>query len=372
MTIRDVIRQCIHDHGVKQELLDLLGRRARGADRFDPDLMRACHPADATDNHGSFQGRMYDLIAYVEKAEREGPRCLSKMHVIGNVLFEFRGDEIFAESYHVAHETFVEDGVVQDYRIGGRYLDTFRRHDDRWLIQNRDIVYDWSRKMEGTKEFWDWMGYRNPTLGRRGTEDPLYAVQPSARGGLPPFSAIQKDTTGSNMMSAMQQMLDKQAITEVLYRRARAGDRADPALAHSCYHPGATERHGEFDGFAAEFIDVVSFTRARPGSPIVGMFHLVTNILIDFESADIAFCESYHVAWCQMADGTDATIGGRYLDRFARRNGRWAITHRDVIFDWSRMEPQTAKFWDRHPAKPFLFGKRGQDDPLYSYVRRGV
>ena len=173
-------------------------------------------------------------------------------------------------------------------------------------------------------------------------------------------------------MDGIQQLLSKQAISEVLYRRARAGDRGDAELAHSCYHAGATERHGEFDGLATDFIDTVSFTRPRPGSPIKGMFHFLSNILIDFADDDEAFVESYHVAWCQMTDGTDATIGGRYLDKFERREGRWGIVHRDVIFDWSRVEPETEKFWEKHPAKPFLFGKRGADDPLYAYTGRGI
>ena len=172
-------------------------------------------------------------------------------------------------------------------------------------------------------------------------------------------------------MDPIQRLLAKQEIAEVLYRRARAGDRSDAELAHACYHPGATERHGVFDGLAAEFIDVVSFTRPRPGAPIKGMVHVVTNVLIEFGDDTHAFVESYHVAWCQMVDSVDATIGGRYLDKFERRDGRWAIVHRDVIFDWSRMEPETAKFWEKHPALPSLYGQRGADDPLYAYTRRG-
>lgn len=206
-------------------------------------------------------------------------------------------------------------------------------------------------------------------MGTRTTADPLYTAGGAMRGTLLPTPGIKEPI---DMDAAIQQLLDKQAIAEVLYRRARAGDRSDAELAHGCYHPGATERHGEFDGLATEFIDVVSFTRPRPGSPIKGMMHMITNILCEFGDADHAFVESYHVAWCQMTDGTDAEIGGRYLDRFERRDGRWAITHRDVIFDWSRMEPETAKFWERHPAKPFLFGKRGADDPLYAYVQRAA
>jgi hypothetical protein len=172
-------------------------------------------------------------------------------------------------------------------------------------------------------------------------------------------------------MDPFQQLLAKQEIAEVLYRRTRAGDRSDAELAHACYHPGATERHGVFDGLAAEFIDVVSFTRPKPGSPIKGMGHVVTNLLIEFSDDTHAFAESYHVAWCHMVDSIDATIGGRYLDKFEQRGGRWAIVHRDVIFDWSRTEPETAKLWDKHPALPGLYGQRGAEDALYAYTRRG-
>lgn len=360
----------VERYKIKREILDLLHSRARGADRYDPALMKACHPVDGTDNHGTYQGLMHGFIDSLEAARLKGPECISKLHVIGNALFDFRDDgDVFVESYHVAHETFVEGDATIFFHIGGRYLDTFRHVDGRWLIQHRDIVYDWSRVMPGTAPFWNPETQPAHLMGTRTTADPLYTAGGATRGTLLPTPGIKEPI---DMDAAIQQLLDKQAIAEVLYRRARAGDRSDAELAHGCYHPGATERHGEFDGLATEFIDVVSFTRPKPGSPIKGMMHMITNILCEFSDADHAFVESYHVAWCQMTDGTDAEIGGRYLDRFERRDGRWAITHRDVIFDWSRMEPETAKFWERHPAKPFLFGKRGADDPLYAYVQRAA
>jgi ketosteroid isomerase-like protein len=358
-------------YAAKQEILDLLNSRARGADRYDPALMKACHPLDGTDNHGTYQGPMHSFIDTLEAARLRGPECFSKQHIIGNALFDFRADgDIFVESYHVAHETFAEpDGGTIFFHIGGRYLDTFRKIGGRWLIQHRDIVYDWSRVMPGTRPFWNPETQPAHLMGSRTADDPLYAPGRATRGALIPTRTVKEPT---DMDAALQQLLDKQDIAEVLYRRARAGDRSDAELAHGCYHPGATERHGEFDGLAAEFIDIVSFTRPKPGSPIRGMMHMITNILCEFSDADHAFVESYHVAWCQMTDGTDAEIGGRYLDRFERQDGRWAIVHRDVIFDWSRMEPETAKFWERHPAKPFLFGKRGVEDPLYTYIERAA
>jgi hypothetical protein len=360
----------ISEYTVKQEILSLLAVRASAADRFDPDLMRACHPHDATDNHGTYKGRMHDFIASVERQQKEGPLCLSKLHVLGNTLFEIKGDEAFVETYHVAHETFVDDKGPTDYRIGGRYLDRFRHIAGRWLIQHRDIVYDWSRIDDATPKIWSSSGVPEALLGKRSPQDPRYTFGRSKRGVLPapsPRIGRYKD----DRMDAIQRLLDKQAISEVLYRRARAGDRADADLAHTCYHPGATERHGEFDGLATDFIDKASFTRPRPGSPIKGMFHFLSNILVDLIDEDNAFVESYHVAWVQMTDGNDAVIGGRYFDRFSRREARWAIEHRDVIFDWSRVEPETTKFWDKYPARPFLFGHRGESDPLYGYVKRG-
>ncbi len=345
----------------KSEIADLLVARARGADRFDLALMRACHPPDATDNHGTYRGLMHGFLDRLEASMRDGPECRVKQHVVANMLFDRLGDDWFSETYHVAHEEFADADGWTAFDIGGRYLDTMRRSGGRWLIQHRDIVYDWSRiTAAGTRR-------AAPAVltGTRTATDPSYRAG-GARGRLPEPIRLKGPA-----MDDLDRLLSKQAIAEVLYRRARAGDRADAELAHSCYHPGATERHGVFDGLATEFIDVVSFTRPKPGSPIKGMHHVVANILADFATADEAFVESYHVAWCQMTDGTDATIGGRYLDRFARRDGRWAIVHRNVIFDWSRVEPETEKFWAKHPAADFLYGKRGPDDPLYTYVGRG-
>ena len=357
----------IREHGIIQPLIV----SERGADRYDPDLMRACHPIDGTDNHGTYQGLMHGFIDSLEEARLKGPPCLSKEHIVANALFDFQQDAVFVESYHVAHETFVHPDGNVFFHIGGRYLDTFRQIGDRWLIQHRDIVYDWSRVLPTTAPFPDHAAQPASHAGRRDAADPLYLLGGWQRGQLPSLTSSTSSQKGSSM-DRVQQLLDKQDIAEVLYRRARAGDRADAELAHTCYHPGATERHGMFDGLATEFIDVVSFTRTKPGSPIKGMLHVITNVLVEFSDADNAFVESYHVAWCQMTDGTDAVIGGRYLDKFARRDGRWAIIHRDVIFDWSRIDPETAKFWDKHPAKPFLFGKRGSEDPLYNYIGRGT
>lgn len=170
-------------------------------------------------------------------------------------------------------------------------------------------------------------------------------------------------------------LVAEQQITEVLYLRARAGDRRDVDLALSCYHPGATEEHEGFAGTAADFIRDVSMISPNSTAPVAGLWHFISNILIDLHG-DEADVESYHLAVVVRDDGAgeaQTRIGGRYLDRFAFRDNRWAIVHRAVVFDWSRVDAVSTTFWDLvgHDQSTLLFGKFGPDDPLYGLLGVG-
>jgi hypothetical protein len=166
---------------------------------------------------------------------------------------------------------------------------------------------------------------------------------------------------------SIQDLLDKQAISEVIYRRARAVDRRDVDLALGCYHEGATEDHDGFVGPPSEFI-----RKAWPaGSSNQTMFHAIANILIDLKG-DLATVESYVVLLSGGldVDGTrhDALIAARYLDDFARRNGRWAIMKRRQVYDWSRVEQEgTLVFWNLfgQDQSRVLLGSPDSSDPSY-------
>ena len=165
----------------------------------------------------------------------------------------------------------------------------------------------------------------------------------------------------------------KQQITEVLHRRARAGDRRDVDLALRCYHDGARENHEGFDGTAAEFIRDRSLISPNSTAPVTFLWHFISNVLIDLHG-DEADVESYHIAVMgrrtDEEGGTHSTIGGRYLDRFAFRDGRWAITERRVVFDWSRVEPETTTYWDLIglDESTLLRGRFGPGDPLDDFL----
>jgi hypothetical protein len=98
------------------------------------------------------------------------------------------------------------------------------------------------------------------------------------------------------------------------------------------------------------------------------MQHLVGNILIE-RTGDVAQVESYLYNELVPRDPgaglPDILVGGRFLDRFERRGGRWAIAERRLVFDYSRMRPSTPKMWEAWPEGDVLLGRPDAGDPLY-------
>lgn len=169
----------------------------------------------------------------------------------------------------------------------------------------------------------------------------------------------------------IQALLDKQEIQEVIHRRARAADRKDLTLARSCFHDGGTEDHGGFVGDVDEYLKWSPISD-RSGDPHRVMWHFVSNILIDLDG-DTARVESMVLATETIErDGAkhDTSVGGRYLDRFERRDGRWAIVERRLVFDWSRVEPPTVRYWDFLGIDPATLpmGRFDGEDPLWQLL----
>ena len=160
----------------------------------------------------------------------------------------------------------------------------------------------------------------------------------------------------------------KQEILEVIYRRARAADRRDIELARSCYHPDATEDHEGFQGSAEEFLRQ---SQISDSSAVKVMYHFVGNVLIELRD-DVALVESYVTvqAVVELTETRDVSIAARYLDRFTWRDGRWAIQHRQLVFETSRVEPAAPRYWDVMgiDVETLPFGTDGPDDPLYTLL----
>jgi hypothetical protein len=330
-----------------RQIEELLVRRGRAADAKDPDAIVAEHVPGSRDEHGIFAGTIEEFADYLRRNYRDSRYGLQR-HTISNVLVDFDSpDSARVESYHWAYHRLVLDSGEYDVDIGGRYLDVCERLDGRWLLRSRTVVYDWSRSSSAT-----------------GTRP-----QPPSSGGR----MTTNEVTTPDIAAAVAELVAKQQITELLYRRARAGDRRDVDLALSCYHPGATENHEGFDGTAADFSRDISMIAPNSTAPVTGLWHFISNILIEL-NGDQADVESYHIAIViRDEDGveTQSRIGGRYLDKMECRDGRWGIAHRDVVFDWSRVDDSALPYWDLVglDETKLLRGEFGPGDPLYSHLK---
>jgi hypothetical protein len=142
--------------------------------------------------------------------------------------------------------------------------------------------------------------------------------------------------------SALEELVCKQAITELLHTYCRGVDRRDWALLRSCYHPDAYDDHAIYRG---EREGLVEFIRDFVTTRCSATKHSVSNILITV-TGDTARAESYIHAWHRMlpepgaedAPPTELSVGARNVDRLERRDGEWRFASRVLAFDWVRLE----------------------------------
>lgn len=157
---------------------------------------------------------------------------------------------------------------------------------------------------------------------------------------------------------------DRAAIHDVIYRYCRGIDRRDWDLVRSCYHAGAHESHGAYQGDIAGFI---AFSRQATES-IQMTAHCITNIFLDPQPDGTVWSEAYATCYHRLChtDGLrqDMTVGARYLDQFSVQDNEWRIADRTVVFDWSRVDPVLAEIppefvgaapWGRQDADDFSY-----------------
>ena len=176
---------------------------------------------------------------------------------------------------------------------------------------------------------------------------------------------MSKEKKSSERDPEVQEMLDRQAILKVLYTYCKGLDRFDYDLLNSCWWPDGTDDHGIFKGTGKEFCDwVFPFLKTT----MERTQHNVLNYYIEIRG-DRARSECNFIIWHRMLPGEDrqydAITAGRYVDDFERREGVWKIKHRQVVYDWDRLDPVNTYFGDGFEV---IRGVRGKDD--YSYSSR--
>ena len=130
---REAIRACV-------------ARLARGEDRRDAALIRACWWPEATFDYGVHNGDFETYLAWVVPG---ADAIKDTQHLLGQSYIELSGDTARAEthvfSYHRVDMGSGENGGERDTCIGGRYLDTMAKRAGEWRIADRVMLYDWEQ-----------------------------------------------------------------------------------------------------------------------------------------------------------------------------------------------------------------------------------
>ncbi len=184
-------------------------------------------------------------------------------------------------------------------------------------------------------------------------------------------------------MTNVEELMAREAIRDVIHRYARAIDRLDETLLRSVFHPGSRHNHfyegpssdPSLSGSAEDPGDFVTFALGLLGT-FRRTHHQLGNTLIEFDGDEVARVESYFTAYHLMRASSDPLagpnaydcemdyfVGGRYVDRFEYRDGRWKIAERTGLTDWMRLEPACSQGLADLPES--VVGQRHPQDFIY-------
>jgi hypothetical protein len=134
------------------------------------------------------------------------------------------------------------------------------------------------------------------------------------------------------------ELADREAIRDCLFRYCRGIDRSDPDLLSSAYWPGAMDYHTGFTGTVEEFVEWAMPRLAEMQDAV----HMIANILIRLDG-EKAKAETYlwSVSIMPGDEPRQVMVCGRYLDKFEKRDDEWRIAERVVVHDWFEEGPVT-------------------------------
>jgi SnoaL-like domain len=137
----------------------------------------------------------------------------------------------------------------------------------------------------------------------------------------------------------LRMLMDDREIRSLEYRYCRAIDRRQYDLLRSCYHPDATDHHGDFYGGIDDFVAHVQ----RGLAAFASTLHFVGNLQVEIRG-DAARAEAYVLALARLAPSGDLperdnTVALRYVDDLERRGGEWRILRRVCVYEWTRTDP---------------------------------
>ena len=151
----------------------------------------------------------------------------------------------------------------------------------------------------------------------------------------------------SDREERIDRLLAHQEIVALSHRYARAQDELDAAAHRAVFHDDAQLDYPRFQGGPDAF---VAFAQKALGG-MEKSHHMLGQIEIEIEHeapGDQATGIVYFIAWHRLehkGEPKDLIVGGRYIDRYLRRDGAWKIARRGEVVDWSRLDPPSDDFY---------------------------
>ena len=189
--------------------------------------------------------------------------------------------------------------------------------------------------------------------------------------------AAQNEKSMISYEQKVSDLWDKQEITEVINKFARALDRMDGPLMKSTYWLDAIEEHQDpiypelfhwkdnghkFVPLAMKGFESLELTQ-----------HRISNILIELDGKTAkaeAYVYAYHVHKDKKGVLHEGILGGRHLFEFVKKEDTWKIQHRVTIFDWNRNNLASAK-WSKNFEEKYR-GQRNNSDASYNYLKKSI
>lgn len=159
----------------------------------------------------------------------------------------------------------------------------------------------------------------------------------------------------------IHEVADRLAIAETLALYARAIDRCEPALLAEVFTPDARIDYGDGAKSAGETIPGLMAGLGAMRLTQHNISNTVIRITGDTAKAETN-CVALHIIPAPEGD-IELTVGGRYLDRLERREGRWRIAERIYVMDWNRTQPATMQLEGGLFDGLQRRGARGAEDP---------
>jgi ketosteroid isomerase-like protein len=166
--------------------------------------------------------------------------------------------------------------------------------------------------------------------------------------------------------SLSRELLDEFALRKLVHAYCRAVDRGDFATLRELYHHDAEDAHGAFStGSLDDFLKTLADSHRH----IRSMQHNVTTVNFAI-SGSTAEGEIYTIAAHTVIAGdrdVDVMVGGRYLDRYEKRDDTWKIIERTIVTDWAHVNDPSSVDLTTPITRGTLTGRPDADDPSYQF-----